>query len=38
MDKIITDPYLHFALKDLEILHYFLGVQVTYSLTGMHLS
>lgn len=38
IDTIIVDLHLHFTLKDLGILHYFLGMEVTCNVTGIHLS
>ncbi|XP_062103271.1 uncharacterized mitochondrial protein AtMg00810-like [Humulus lupulus] len=38
MTKVLSDLGSHFAIKDLGQLHYFLGIQVHYSTSGLHLT
>ncbi|KAH9689176.1 retrovirus-related pol polyprotein from transposon RE1 [Citrus sinensis] len=38
IQQVITNLQTTFALKDLGELHYFLGIQVTKTATGLHLS
>lgn len=38
LERVIAELHTAFALKDLGLLSYFLGIEVSYTTYGMHLS